>query len=699
MEPAKLSREELKEADFSDEEREYEDMTEALKTGSSELNIGELLHHQTFSLYDSMTAIELMDPKMDYSMIQQEPLTIAQAEKVLTSTPLSHKNILWVMEKVYHQKVLWMQGLSVAQSLYACLYLNVDIDYDKNELLQPFIDGVKFVSVHCYEAIRASICLRDDDYTPTNFNLTLPEALENGDVVAAEIARGEHHVNRLLKEAKKENDTEEIEVLTSILAHMRVQRALVKYMVELRKERIGAKSQFQESFDFAKKQLAQLKEFHTKIGDPVGKVFDTSLMVSLNISIAPRTIPELTFEEVHENLTRFVDDAKWAVTMKEYRNYHGLVEYLEEFASEERNLLSRALLELALFSQDKLFNQYPLREVLTESLTEGGLNAKAANGLPEFSSFMEKMVIVFKEYLLRVIKNKPRQRRGLGLYTQDLNIILGEADYIDEKLHGGLANKKSKPSQGAQTKRKNDQTSIIFNWCFYYVLRVMTKALLIGFELELYSKNEVNMIFFYLDFLFVYMDSNRTVIKGKFPPEVRDLLHGIGTSKKKVKISSYHKTVFNQVEWAQGMRLYSRGMFRMVSALMLRDVLPNPNVANDTLAQRYENRFKMFNGLQIPKRLTYEDFARSTQVDEEAKSEQILTNASETFQEAQKTFKRLSESEFASEKVKADCANMIKTCVANSLANTMFLKLEGNANIEFVNQFHRQAPVVKVTKK
>ena len=50
-----------------------------------ELELGELLHHEMFGLFEAMSAIEMMDKKMDIGMIDEKekaPLTFEVALKV-----------------------------------------------------------------------------------------------------------------------------------------------------------------------------------------------------------------------------------------------------------------------------------------------------------------------------------------------------------------------------------------------------------------------------------------------------------------------------------------------------------------------------------------------------------------------------------------------------------------------------------------
>jgi hypothetical protein len=67
-----------------------------------DLEVGQLVHLQSFTLFDAMSAIEIMDPKMDTGMILEgdkkkpfDPLKSLTAEQVL-----------WIMDRLLSCEVI-----------------------------------------------------------------------------------------------------------------------------------------------------------------------------------------------------------------------------------------------------------------------------------------------------------------------------------------------------------------------------------------------------------------------------------------------------------------------------------------------------------------------------------------------------------------------------------------------------------------
>jgi hypothetical protein len=52
----------------------------------------------------------------------------------------------------------------------------------------------------------------------------------------------------------------------------------------------------------------------------------------------------------------------------------------------------------------------------------------------EFQDFLLKFSLLIKELLIKSLKNKPRQRRSMPKIFDDLNIVLNEANYADERI-------------------------------------------------------------------------------------------------------------------------------------------------------------------------------------------------------------------------------------------------------------------------
>jgi hypothetical protein len=78
-----------------------------------EMKEGELIHLQSFTLFDAMSAIEIMDPRMDTGMVVEG--TESKGSEYDIKQVLSPSQVLWIMDRLLACEVKRL-------SLSLCLY-------------------------------------------------------------------------------------------------------------------------------------------------------------------------------------------------------------------------------------------------------------------------------------------------------------------------------------------------------------------------------------------------------------------------------------------------------------------------------------------------------------------------------------------------------------------------------------------------
>ncbi|KAG5841366.1 hypothetical protein ANANG_G00198760 [Anguilla anguilla] len=106
------------------------DITQDFRGACKELNLGELLHDKLFGLFEAMSAIEMMDPKMDAGMIgnqvNRKVLNFQQAVKdgAIRVKDLSLPELIGIMDTCFCCLITWLEGHSLAQTVFTCLYVH-----------------------------------------------------------------------------------------------------------------------------------------------------------------------------------------------------------------------------------------------------------------------------------------------------------------------------------------------------------------------------------------------------------------------------------------------------------------------------------------------------------------------------------------------------------------------------------------------
>lgn len=117
------------------------------------------MRHYHFGLFEAMSAIEMMDPKMDAGMCCNKKTVPLTFETAVASGQLKLDNLLYseligVIDSLLACLVSWLEGHSPAQTVYTCLYMhNMDAIQDKS--LKAFCFGFNNVMDQVKEFINA----------------------------------------------------------------------------------------------------------------------------------------------------------------------------------------------------------------------------------------------------------------------------------------------------------------------------------------------------------------------------------------------------------------------------------------------------------------------------------------------------------------------------------------------------------------
>lgn len=108
----------------------WQDVTDEFKHLVSHLNLGELLQSDHCTLFEAMSAIELMDPKMDSGMslkkCNRKILNFDQAIKSgqIKINDFETNELLGIIDETYLCLVSWFDGYHLAQTVMTNLYLH-----------------------------------------------------------------------------------------------------------------------------------------------------------------------------------------------------------------------------------------------------------------------------------------------------------------------------------------------------------------------------------------------------------------------------------------------------------------------------------------------------------------------------------------------------------------------------------------------
>ncbi|KAJ2080818.1 N-alpha-acetyltransferase, non-catalitic subunit [Coemansia sp. RSA 988] len=107
-----------------EEGEEWINITELMDRGTQALEEGELVKAPSFGLFDAMTSIEVMDPRLDMGMETEE--NQAEMAQWDIGRRLSLAQTLWIVEQVFSSEMTWHSSAALVQTLYTCNYITAD---------------------------------------------------------------------------------------------------------------------------------------------------------------------------------------------------------------------------------------------------------------------------------------------------------------------------------------------------------------------------------------------------------------------------------------------------------------------------------------------------------------------------------------------------------------------------------------------
>ncbi|KAF8947461.1 hypothetical protein BGZ47_009087 [Haplosporangium gracile] len=530
----------------------YEDVTALLDTATKDMDIGQLIQDRTFSLFDAMCAIVIMDPKMDTGMVMDDiaSFPVFNINKRVTPT-----EFIWIFDNILIGQMTWLSGHALSQTLFtSChilrlLEINEKDDEESSgsnkDSSQPPREFLVAVLKSCVLAVAKSCALiwsemrkgqvyEEEDFMTNKFGVSMFEDIPTASLVAM-LDQAEYWM--------------EIEGISWIQNHCgdEAGEVLKGVMERIDYCRCSQYSQAGPQLEAMRTHISGLKATHA-LGTTVEGAFDHTIHRQLVANTPPRAIALLTFDETIEQLAQMCTDLMSIGKAFPFTDTANLVNFFILFASQKPapGAFPRSILQTVLYEDRIIMGIRKVDDVVRESIQEivspvswifdnfydlqtklGGAGnttpaseAQILKAIPELAEdtissyklriqtsvimFVEKATKPFVDTLQIMGQNTSRQRRNLRKIVQLWESLQEQAELFDADVHvvleelrvqqkGLLAN----DDDGAQ-----EQPAAPFyfvSWVYHMKLWVMEWFLLLGSELELYSPFEYSMVYAYVD--------------------------------------------------------------------------------------------------------------------------------------------------------------------------------------------------------
>ena len=115
---------------------------------TEQLQHGQMLQSEHFSLFEAMSAVEIGDPKMDAGLdTATAPTPDALVDQGLAPLKLSGSQLIATLDHLAAMQASWHRGNSIAQTVFVCLYM-LKPDRCKKYTCGHVISNSIFVQAH-----------------------------------------------------------------------------------------------------------------------------------------------------------------------------------------------------------------------------------------------------------------------------------------------------------------------------------------------------------------------------------------------------------------------------------------------------------------------------------------------------------------------------------------------------------------------
>ncbi|KAI5083208.1 hypothetical protein GOP47_0002951 [Adiantum capillus-veneris] len=585
-----------------------------------DLDVGQLVNGENFSLFEAMSALEIMDPKMDAGMAGSGVITLEDAiDSGKAPVNINIPELVDVMDHLLACEASWHRGHSLAQTVFSCLYLlNLDRT-SSNALLYSYCRTVRAVCSMIRTAISTVLSNEEEDLFTLAFGLPL-EAEGDGKCLSALHAVDEV-VTRKLKGSKglmaKKQPAEEMEPLQddptleegycqAVLCRLRFRKAFYHVVANMNKAQgrglemarkhiavalLELKS-VQKSTEFLSRceveRVSQIEKTTASGRQAVG--FDPKVNRRVSAPTPPRSISLLSWEETLNYFIKLLEDLETITSFSTNLSLDELFQTLVDFQKREPDLVPRAFLQLLLTQDGKLFGRDNMCHVLHRTFS---LPESVNNEVFHSDNFVSKSGQLTL-YLVRVLcTNMSWQHRKLGKLLSEWGVLLQQGDTLfDSLMHKTLGSLEDKELW----------ESVIMGWTAEQTCWISTHLLMLGFQLHLYAPAEYCMIYWYLDHALLTELHYKQLKERKHPTsvELKERKHSTNVETQDAIGSHRRHHILCSLSW-------------MIAALTAdRKFSEKSQTIFNTEQERFIQRFDLFQKVPIPQPLSYVHYKKFT---------------------------------------------------------------------------------------
>ncbi|KAK4130310.1 Mak10-domain-containing protein, partial [Trichocladium antarcticum] len=499
------------------------DITQKFFAAAASLDPGDLVKDGLFSLFDSVGALEIMDPKMDSGCLAPgESLD----DDYDVARPLLPSEVVGIIDQLLSLEMAWHLGYPLSQTVFTSVYIDRMLEPEPTSLeeadfvrdrpagvprdpmlgvLRAYCLGLLKACCYVNEQIKFEHYYEEEDFVTNTYHRSLLDNLDRDEI------RDDIMAARKTLHSLRHTMTDEMADALGFRLELRTAFLRAIELTELRSN--------PDSLSLPWSQMCAVWEAINKsrhLGTSVPEAFSTKIQRRLASTMPPRPIVQPSPGETHAHFAKLFADAIDVLNVLNHTDSQSLMNFVLTFQAQKPQPLVyiRTLLQNFLFQDMVILGRLSIRQLLDDDLSIVALPSSIlldpANDAVEaphhprhaiahqMELFRLRAAQSYLDIFRAFCQNRCRVRRTLVHSIQDWETVQLDAEEIDQLLQ---LQTDETPHAYPRGVAAPTHALPLSSWAYHYKLRLMEWIVQLGFELDIYQPDELAGMYWYLSHL------------------------------------------------------------------------------------------------------------------------------------------------------------------------------------------------------
>ncbi|CAL9222727.1 unnamed protein product [Arabidopsis halleri] len=615
----------------------WADVSPLLSAACTDLHEGELINGDNFNLFAAMSALEIMDPKMDSGMVStfysiDEAIESGFAPVPISSdTTVNVQSIIDIMDHLLACEATWHMGHSLAQTVFSCIYVLRPERTSSQALLHSYCRVIRATCRAVVSVVSDARTNEEEDLFTMTYGLPFNEdedakglillnAVEETICRQLRACKATSSKRRLLEELEPLQTNPDLEesFCKALLCRIRFRKHFLHALncmrrpqgrgLELARKHIAyciseldsvLESAESLRLDIVENGKTEIEESTTASGrSPIG--FDPTLNKRLSAPTPPRAIKLLSWKKAIDYYVKLLHNLDQICVFPLEPDLDAVLLFVTRFQKSRPDLVARAHLQLLLVQDGKLYGRDTFLSICARGV---GLDVTKNHGL-----HLNEYILQLSQLMINLLKilcaNTPWQRRKLGKILNDWSVF---------HVQMGITVGQLMQQVTSHTPKNGDKSLVILNhisgWLEEQINWVAIRFLMLGFDLDLYSPSEYCMVYWYM-YIILWKLAERARFR---------VLIIVNTEERKAKKNKeYTRDLVREdrislwVLFLQCQTCLAQGLTVMIAALRNEGMCLKSEGPFNTENEKFVQHFELLQKASLPEYDAYESFSEST---------------------------------------------------------------------------------------